>query len=153
MMDEFLENIIEDTEEFPEEVPEEVPAASPDPVEEESLIQEEEIEETLVDDPVVSGNEIYQQEIINLLKDMKGDLEDVKRSNDRFLQESQYIGIYNGLSVNNVPDDQSEYLSSNIITKPINDYTVSEALLLIEVVVIFGVIIFLAIRKAVFKWR
>lgn len=149
MIEEFLENNIEDT----EKAPEEVPAASPDPVEEESIIQEEEIEETLVDDPVVSGNEIYQQEIINLLKDMKGDLEDVKRSNDRLLQESQHTGIYNGLSADNVSDDQSEYLSSNIITKPINDYSVSEALLLIEVVVIIGVILFLTIRKAVFKWR
>lgn len=149
MIDEFLENNIENM----EVTPEEVPAASPDPVGEESLIQEEEIEETLVDDPVVSGNEIYQQEIINLLMDMKGDLEDVKRSNDRLLQESQHTSIYNGLSVNNVSDDQSEYLSSNIITKPINDYSVSEALLLIEVVVIIGVILFLTIRKAVFKWR
>ena len=147
-MDDFLINGIEDT----EEAPEEVPAASPDPVEEEKLLQEE-APEALIEDLVVSGNEVYQQEIINLLTDMKGDLEDVKRSNDRLLQKSLNTGVYNGVSADNVPDNQPEYLSSNIITKPINEYSVSEALLLTEVVVLIGVVLFLVIRKAVFKWR
>lgn len=149
-MNDLIIESVEDPREDPVEAPEEVPEASP--VEKEEELPEEEAE-TFVDSPVVSGNEVFQQEIINLLSEMKGDLEDVKRSNERLLQKSQYIGIPDDILSDNDVDDQSEYLSSNIITKPINDYTVSEALLLIEVVVIFGVIIFLAIRKAVFKWR
>ena len=149
-MNDLIIEGVEDPREDPVEAPEEVPEASPEEVEEE--LPEVEAE-TIVDSPVVSGNEVFQQEIINLLSEMKGDLEDVKRSNERLLQKSQHIGIPDDILSDNDVDDQSEYLSSNIITKPINDYTVSEALLLIEVVVIFGVIIFLAIRKAVFKWR
>ncbi len=147
-----MEDVLLNTVEDPEEAPE-APAASPDPGQEEEKLIQEEAEEQLVEDPSVSGNEVYQKEIISLLSEMKGDLEDVKRSNDRLLQESHNFGVSNGVSSNDVSDDQVEYLSSNIITKPLNDYTVSEALLLVEVVVIFGVIIFLAIRKAVFKWR
>ena len=147
-----MEDVLLNTVEDPEEAPE-APAASPDPGQEEEKLIQEEVEEQLVEDPSVSGNEVYQKEIISLLSEMKGDLEDVKRSNDRLLQESRNLGVSNGVSSNDVSDDQVEYVSSNIITKPINDYTVSEALLLVEVVVIFGVIIFLAIRKAVYKWR
>ena len=147
-----MEDVLLNTVEDPEEAPE-APAASPDPGQEEEKLIQEEAEEQIVEDPSVSGNEVYQKEIISLLSEMKGDLEDVKRSNDRLLQESRNLGVSNGVSSNDVSDDQVEYVSSNIITKPLNDYTVSEALLLVEVVVIFGVIIFLAIRKAVYKWR
>lgn len=147
-----MEDVLLNTVEDPEEAPE-APAASPDPGQEEEKLIQEEAEEQLVEDPSVSGNEVYQKEIISLLSEMKGDLEDVKRSNDRLLQESHNFGVSSGVSSNDVSDDKIEYVSSNIITKPINDYTVSEALLLVEVLVIFGVIIFLAIRKAVFKWR
>lgn len=147
-----MEDVLLNTVEDPEEAPE-APAASPDPGQEEEKLIQEEADEQLVEDPSVSGNEVYQKEIISLLSEMKGDLEDVKRSNDRLLQESRNLGVSNGVSSNDVSDDQVEYVSSNIITKPLNDYTVSEALLLVEVVVIFGVIIFLAIRKAVYKWR
>lgn len=147
-----MEDVLLNTVEDPEEAPE-APGASPDPGQEEEKLIQEEVEEQLVEDPSVSGNEVYQKEIISLLSEMKGDLEDVKRSNDRLLQESHNLGVSNGVSSNDVSNDQVEYVSSNIIIKPINDYTVSEALLLVEVVVIFGVIIFLAVRKAVFKWR
>lgn len=146
MIEDVLTNI-----EDPEEVPEENHVSDSDHIENETI--EEEIQEQLLEDPVVSGNEVYQQEVLNLLSEMKGDLEDVKRSNDRLLQESLNTRISDSVSNNNVSNNQYEYLSSNIITKPINEYTVSEALLLTEVVCIFAVIIFLTIRKAVYKWR
>ena len=144
MIEDVLTNI-----EDPEEVPEENHVSDSDHIENETI--EEEIQEQLLEDPVVSGNEVYQQEVLNLLSEMKGDLEDVKRSNDRLLQESLNTRISDSVSNNNVSNNQYEYLSSNIITKPINEYTVSEALLLTEVVCIFAVIIFLTIRKAVYK--
>lgn len=146
-MDDFLIST-EDSEEAPV-----VPVASPDPEQEEENLIEEEVEEQLIDDPSVSGNELYQKEVLDLLKGMKGDLEDVKRSNDRFLQESHNVSFSDSLSSDDVSDDQTVYVSSNIITKPINDYSVTEALLLFEVVSIVSVVLFLVIRKAVFKWR
>ena len=147
MMEDVLNTV---TIEEPEEAPEEVPAASPEV--EEKLLQEE-VRGDLLEDPAVSGNEVYQQEVISLLSEMKGDLEDVKRSNARLLQESQHPGIYNSVSSDNVSDNITELVSSNIITKPLNDYTVSEALLLSEVVIILSIVLYLVIRKAVFKWR
>lgn len=137
--------------EIPEEAPE-VPAASPVQEEPETLLQEEE-PEVLLESSAVSGNEVFQQELLDLLYEMKGELSDVKRSNDRLLQRTQNTGISNSVPVGDVSDNSVELVSSNIITKPINEYTVSESLLLVEVIAIFAVILFLIIRKAVFKWR
>lgn len=58
---------------------------------------------------------------------------------------NNYYNNYFGLSENGV--------SWNLLNKPINQYTVSESLFLYQFLILFFVMMYLLIRRAVFKWK
>lgn len=58
---------------------------------------------------------------------------------------NNYYNNYFGVSENGV--------SWNLLNKPINQYTVSESLFLYQFLILFFVMMYLLIRRAVFKWK
>ena len=110
--------------------------------------KEDVIEEEVVEDIVeeVSSNEINGDEILEVLKRMEEDLNDIKGSNERLLQESPRTIILSSVSDNTISDNNNESLvSDNIINKPINEYTVGQSLgfigILMALIVGFVIII------------
>ena len=58
-----------------------------------------------------------------------------------------------GLSDNEVSQDQVETVSNDIIYKPINQYSVSESLGLYSFFIGLSILIYLMIRRSIFKWK
>ena len=84
--------------------------------------------------PVLSGNDInnyYYNKIVNI--------ENV--SNNEIVEDTES------------QEEEIETLSYNIINKPINEYNVSESLILFSVVIGLFVLFILLVRRTVFKWR
>lgn len=111
---------------------------------EEILTIEEEIEEV-----TVSGDEV-----VDLLKSIDEKLERIGNISENSIK---YVSV----SGDNVRVDVPDNVSSNtltvsqdsILTKNLNEYSTQESLLLINFILIFFVLVFIGIRKAVFKWR
>ena len=87
---------------------------------------EEEVEEDVIE--IVSSNDVQNCEILEVLKRMEEDLNDIKGSNERLLQESSRPIILSCVSDNTVSNNNNESLvSDNIINKPINEYSVGQS--------------------------
>lgn len=122
----------------------------PDQIEEE--VVEEEVVEGIID--VVSSNEIQNGEILEVLKRMEEDLNDIKGSNERLLQESSRTIILSSVSDNTVSNNNNESIvSDNIINKPINEYTVGQSLGFIGILMGLIVGFVIIINKGVFRWN
>lgn len=104
----------------------------------------------------VSDNSVSSNEIIELLTEINNNLKEIKSYDERNLVKVQGNDSSDSIPVKYVSDDQAEYLTvseNNILTKPINDYTVSESFLfVISLVLIFGGIA-LIIKKGLPRWR
>lgn len=120
--------------------------------------EERSLDEAAVSDPVVdsvSDNSISNNEIVELLTEINDNLKEIKDVK-RDMVTLQGNDCPDSVSVKHVSDNQAEYLTlseNNILTKPINDYTVSESFLfVISIVLIFGGIV-LIIKKGLPRWR
>lgn len=111
---------------------------------EEILTIEEEIEEV-----TVSGDEI-----VDLLKSIDEKLERIGNISENSIK---YVSVPGDNVRVDVPDNVSSNTltvsQDSILTKNLNDYSTQESLLLINFILIFFVLVFIGIRKAVFKWR
>ena len=119
-------------------------------------IEEEVVEEEIVEDviDVVSSNEIQNGEILEVLKRMEEDLNDIKGSNERLLQESSRTIILSSVSDNTVSNNNNESIvSDNIINKPINEYSVGQSLGFIGILMALIVGFVIIINKGVFRWN
>lgn len=111
---------------------------------EEIITIEEEIEEV-----TVSGDEV-----VDLLKSIDEKLERIGNISENSIE---YVSV----PADNVRVDVPDNVSSNtltvsqdsILTKNLNEYSTQESLLLINFILIFFVLVFIGIRKAVFKWK
>ena len=113
---------------------------------------EEEVEEDVIE--IVSSNDVQNCEILEVLKRMEEDLNDIKGSNERLLQESSRPIILSCVSDNTVSNNNNESLvSDNIINKPINEYSVGQSLGFIGILMALIVGFVIIINKGVFKWN
>lgn len=111
---------------------------------EEIITIEEEIEEV-----TVSGDEI-----VDLLKSIDEKFERIGNISENSIK---YVSV----PADNVRVDVPDNVSGNtltvsqdsILTKNLNEYSTEESLLLINFILIFFVLVFIGIRKAVFKWK
>lgn len=111
---------------------------------EEIITIEEEIEEV-----TVSGDEV-----VDLLKSIDEKLERIGNISENSIE---YVSV----PADNVRVDVPDNVSGNtltvsqdsILTKNLNEYSTQESLLLINFILIFFVLVFIGIRKAVFKWK
>lgn len=111
---------------------------------EEILTIEEEIEEV-----TVSGDEV-----VDLLKAIDEKLErigNISENNIKYVSvpgDNVWVDVPDNVSSNTLTVSQD-----SILTKNLNEYSTQESLLLINFILIFFVLVFIGIRKAVFKWR
>ena len=102
----------------------------------------EEVQEKIID--TLSGNEVIEDE---------QQLQDNQPNNIIFnsnVSNNNYYYQTFGVSDNEVPE---EIVSSDIIYKPINEYTVSESLGLYSFFIGLSILIYLMIRRSIFKWK
>ena len=98
---------------------------------------------------------ISNNEIVEILKSIDEKLERIGESSSE--NSIKYVSV----SGDNVREYVSDDLSGNTLTvsednilhKSLNDYNTQESLLLINFIIILFFVIFLGIRKAVFKWK
>ncbi len=111
---------------------------------EEILTIEEEIEEV-----TVSGDEI-----VDLLKSIDEKLERIGNISENSIEyvsvpaDNVRVDVPDNISVNTLTVSQD-----SILTKNLNEYSTQESLLLINFILIFFVLVFIGIRKAVFRWK
>lgn len=117
------------------------------------------IEETTEYDVPEEVIESIQEEVIESISEnevIEDGEPDNKPNNIIFNSYVSNNNTYNqtfGVSHNEVEEDQEETLSSDIIYKPINQYTVSESLGLYSFFIGLSILIYLMIRRSIFKWK
>lgn len=95
---------------------------------------------------IVSDDSVDKQDITEILNEIRGLREDVK--------SKQYIFVSDSVSGNVSYGNKSIGLvSDNIIDKPLKDYSTSEALGVIGILVIIGICLTYIIHKSIFKIR
>ena len=107
-------------------------------------VNEEEVVQEVVEQLLtVSENEVSENEIL-------GD-----QSNIFVYGGDDIVNYYNTyISVSgNTTVSENETMSENIITKPLNDYTVQEQLSVYGLLMFIGIGFYLIIRRSVFKWQ
>ena len=105
-------------------------------------VSEESIE-SIADNPTVSSNNYteYLESIISRLEGVEDGIQDI---NDNLVS----IGNGSGDSNNN----QTGSVSQNILTTPINQYNLTDSLIVIELSIGLIVGIILLIRRLIYKW-
>lgn len=95
---------------------------------------------------IVSDDCVDKQDINEILEEIRGLREDVK--------SKQYIFVSDSVSGNISDGDMFDSLvSDNIIDKQLKDYTTSEALGVVGILIIIGVCLTYIIHKSIFKIR
>ena len=119
----------------------------------EELLIDETIEYSVPDEVI----EEVQEEVESLLSENEvledGEQQDNQPNNIIFnsnVSNNNYYYQTFGLSDNEVPE---KVVSSDIIYKPINEYTVTESLGLYSFFIGLSILIYLMIRRSIFKWR
>ena len=129
-------------------------------------IQEEKEEYETVSEQLLQEQVVQDQEETDYTEEFNEIKELLKSISENQVKEiEEYERIYQGslrtvsndsVSDGDILDDQHEYLTvsaDNIITKKLNDYTVTESYLLIFFLQILFIVFVLIIRKAVYKWK
>ena len=132
-IEEEQEQIKEEHETIKEEVEDEV-IEEPEEVDYSEILKG--IERTL---QIISENQIKENE-----------------NNVQYFEELLRVYSVGGISDNDVSDDQIEHITvseDNIMNKHINDYTVTESLLLFIVLGILFCGFVAIVRKAVYRWK
>lgn len=96
------------------------------------------------------------KEIKEILKSISENQVKEIEENERVYQRAYRTVSDDSISDGDILDDQHESLTvsaDNIITKKLNDYTVTESYLLILFLQILFIVFVLIIRKAVYKWK
>ena len=130
-----------------------------------ALEEDQERLEQVVQEPeeVIQSEDQEQIDYTEVLKAIETTLKTISENQVREMEiyERIYERSYRPVSDDSVSDgdildDQHEYITvseDNIMNKHINDYTVTESLLLfISLGMIFGAFVLL-VRKAVYKWK
>lgn len=95
---------------------------------------------------IVSDDCVDKQDITEILNEIRGLREDVK--------SKQYIFVPDSISGNiSYGNKYIGLVSDNIIDKPLKDYSTSEALGVIGILIIIGVCLTYIIHKSIFKIR
>ena len=107
-------------------------------------VNEEEIVQEVVEQLLtVSENEVSENEIVWDQSDIF-----VYGGDDIVNYYNTYISVSGNTTVS-----ENETMSENIITKPLNDYTVQEQLSVYGLLMFIGIGFYLIIRRSVFKWQ
>ena len=107
-------------------------------------VNEEEVVQEVVEQLLtVSENEVSENEIV-------GDQSSifVYGGDDIVNYYNTYISVSGNTTLS-----ENETMSENIITKPLNDYTVQEQLSVYGLLMFIGIGFYLIIRRSVFKWQ
>lgn len=134
---------------------------SDEPVMDEPVMDESVMDEPVMDEPVMyepamlSENEIIylvsddcvtKEDINIVIEEIRGLREDVKNK--------QFDIVFGSVSGNVSGSDSSVGLvSDNIINKPLKDYSTSESLVVVGILIIIGVCLTYIIHKSIFKIR
>lgn len=129
--------------------------------EQDQIMEEQENLKDEVEDKVIQEKE--EVDYSEILKGIERTLQIISENqikenenNEQYFEELLRVYSVGGISDNDVSDNQNEYITvseDNIMNKHINDYTVTESLLLFIVLgILFGGFVAL-VRKAVYKWK
>ena len=153
-MNELLldENYISDYEDTIAEdpVPEDPVPEDPvpeEPVPEDPVSEDPVPEDPVSEDPVAEDPVVEDQEVISILKNIDEKIGDLNVRDSKQNEVDDSIDSNDGVLLRS-----SEVVSSNIINKPINDYDVSESLLLMIWLSLAVAGIVVMIKRSIFKW-
>ena len=99
------------------------------------------------EDPVAEDPVAEDQEVISILKNIDEKIGDLNVRDSKQNEVDDSIDSNDGVLLRS-----SEVVSSNIINKPINDYDVSESLLLMIWLSLAVAGIVVMIKRSIFKW-
>ena len=127
-------------------------------IEQDEAISEQLEEEQLHQDPEEEQIDYSEEfkEIKEILKLISENQVKEIEENERVYQRAYRTVSDDSISDGDILDDKHESLTvseDNIITKKLNDYTVTESYLLILFLQILFIVFVLIIRKAVYKWK
>lgn len=116
--------------------------------------EETEVSNNLVEEKIEDSNDVVQQLIDEGVIE---DGETESKQPDTVSGGNVNYNIYYNQTVSmneEVPDEvEPVIVSSNILDKPVNEYTVTESLFLFSIVIALFVLFVLLVRRSVFKWK
>ena len=108
--------------------------------------------QTIEDDTISENKVIDEDQILSVLNEINEKI-GVLENDDRDSEPVQVVISSDNFRDNNVSDNQITSVSDNIISKPLNEYTVSESLLSLLVVSVFVAGLAYVIKRSVFRWN
>ena len=124
---------------------------------EDILLQTEEVTDTsntLFEEKIEEGKDVVQQLIDEGVIE-NGETE--SKQSDTVSGGNVNYNIYYNQTVSMNREDpevvEPVIVSSNILDKPVNEYTVTESLFLFSIVIALFVLFVLLVRRSVFKWK
>lgn len=118
-----------------------------DPVLKDQVVENPVIEDPVVEDQVAEDQVVEDQEVINILKNIDEKIGDL---NVRDFKQNEVDDSVD--SDDSVLLRSTQTVSSDIISKPLNEYDVSESLLLMIWLSLAVAGIVIMIKRSIFKW-
>lgn len=112
----------------------------------------DEVNYQTIEDDFSVEKDTGEDQLLNVLNEINEKI-GVLENDSRDSEPVQVVISPDNFLYNNVSDNQVISVSDNIISKPLNDYTVSESLLAFLVVSVFVAGLAYVIKRSVFRWN